>query len=72
MMNPKVKKYLLHFILFGVIMALIWWAADVSEGKGCDLVKFLTRILIFGGIYALMLAILGPFLEKKKNIKNNE
>jgi len=68
MMNPKVKKYLLHFIIFGLFMALFWWAVDWSEDKSFDLVKFLTRILIFGGIYTLMRIILDPFIEKKKNI----
>ena len=67
MMHPKVKKYLIHFVIFGLLMALFWWAEDWSEGRSFNLMKFSTRILIFGGISALMLAILDPFIEKKKN-----
>jgi hypothetical protein len=67
MINPKIKKYLLRFFFFGIFMALFWWTTDVSEGKSFNLVKFLTRILIFGGVFALLMALIDPYTEKKKN-----
>jgi type IV secretory pathway TrbL component len=65
MMNPKIKKHLIHFFLYGIIMALMWWAIDFADGKSFDLVKFLTRILIFGGAFALVLAILDARKSRK-------
>ena len=40
--------HLISFLVFGLFFALIMWAADSTENRSFDLVKFLSRTLIYG------------------------
>ena len=68
-MKPTFRRYLISFLFFGLLGAILFFVFDLAKDKPFDPVRFILRFFIFG-IGGLLNVWLTYRLDKRKNDSN--